>query len=48
MIQKPVQNLTGSLPAFIIIVMLSQILWFFGIHGTYTVLPIFMPIWMGY
>lgn len=48
MIQTPVQNLTGSLPAFIIIVILSQVLWFFGIHGTYTVLPIFMPIWMGY
>lgn len=48
MIQTPVQNLTGSLPAFIIIVLLAQILWFFGVHGSYTVLPIFMPIWMGY
>ena len=31
-----------------IAVILSQVLWFFGIHGSYTMLPIFMPIWLGY
>lgn len=48
LLQTPLQNLTSSLPAFIIIVVLAQILWFFGVHGSMTVLPIFMPIWMGY
>lgn len=48
MLQAPLQNLASSLPTFIIIVLLSQVLWFFGVHGTYTVLPIFMPIWIGY
>ncbi|ERK29835.1 PTS sugar transporter subunit IIC [Clostridium intestinale] len=48
LLQIPLQNLASSLPTFIILVLLSQILWFFGVHGTYTVLPIFMPIWMGY
>lgn len=47
-LQIPLQNLTGSLPAFIIIVLVAQMLWFFGIHGSYTVLPIFIPIWIGY
>lgn len=47
-LQTPLQNLASSLPTFIIILMLAQILWFFGVHGSYTVLPIFMPIWMGY
>jgi PTS system cellobiose-specific IIC component len=48
LLQIPLQNLASSLPTFVILVLLSQILWFFGVHGTYTVLPIFMPIWMGY
>lgn len=47
-IQTPLQNLTGSLPAFIICLLIAQLLWFFGVHGSFTVLPIFMPIWMGY
>lgn len=48
MLQTPLQNLASSLPTFIIIVLVSQLLWFFGVHGSYTVLPIFIPIWMGY
>lgn len=48
LLQTPLSVLTGSLPAFMIAVSLSQVLWFFGIHGSYTILPIFMPIWMGY
>jgi PTS system cellobiose-specific IIC component len=47
-LQTPLQHLTGSLPAFILIVLISQLLWFFGVHGSYTVLPIFLPIWLGY
>lgn len=48
LLQKPISSLTGSLPAFIIAVLFSQVLWFFGIHGSYTILPIFMPIWFGF
>lgn len=48
MLQTPLQHLAGNLTTFVIIVMLSQILWFFGIHGGYTVLPIFIPIWLSY
>lgn len=47
-LQYPIQQLTNSVPAMIIIVFLSQLLWFFGIHGPMTVLPIFIPIWIGY
>ena len=47
-LQVPLQNLTGSLATFIIILLVAQLLWFFGIHGSYTVLPILMPIWIGY
>lgn len=48
LLQKPISSLTGSLPAFLIAVVFSQLLWFFGVHGSYTILPIFMPIWFGF
>ena len=44
----PLQSLTGNLPAFIIIILIAQLLWFFGIHGSMTVLPILFPIWLSY
>ena len=47
-IQTPLQSLTGNLPAFIIIILIAQLLWFFGIHGSMTVLPILFPIWLSY
>ncbi len=47
-LQKPIQTLTGNLPAFLILILISQMLWFFGIHGSMTVLPILMPIFIGY
>ncbi|KRL14500.1 PTS sugar transporter subunit IIC [Schleiferilactobacillus perolens] len=47
-LQTPIENLTGSLPSFIILIILAQLLWFFGIHGSFTILPILMPIWIGY
>lgn len=47
-IQIPLQSLVGSLPAFLLLLVISQLLWFFGIHGSQTVLPILMPIWLGY
>ncbi|BDR58949.1 PTS sugar transporter subunit IIC [Xylocopilactobacillus apicola] len=48
MLQKPIEALTGSLPAFIILILIAQLLWFFGIHGSFTILPILMPIWISY
>lgn len=48
LIQTPLQQLTGNLPAFLICILIAQLLWFFGIHGSMTVLPILFPIWLGY
>lgn len=47
-LQTPIANITGSLPGFIILLLLAQILWFFGVHGSYTVLGILYPIWFTY
>lgn len=48
MLQTPIQSLTGSLPAFLTLILISQILWFFGVHGSMTVLPILFPVFLGY
>ncbi|MCD5161572.1 PTS sugar transporter subunit IIC [Enterococcus casseliflavus] len=48
LLQEPLQRLTGSLTAFLILILISNLLWFFGIHGSMTVLPILMPIFLGY
>lgn len=45
-IQQPLKNLGGSLGAVIILSIVQQVLWFFGIHGTNVIMPIVMPIWM--
>jgi len=47
-LQTPLANVTGSLPGFIVLVLLAQVLWFFGVHGSYTVLAILYPIWFTY
>lgn len=47
-LQIPLANITGSLPGFLILLLLAQILWFFGVHGSYTVLGILYPIWFTY
>ncbi|WP_286209470.1 PTS sugar transporter subunit IIC [Dubosiella newyorkensis] len=47
-IQTPLQALTSSLPAFLLLILIAQILWFFGVHGSYSVLPILFPLWIGY
>lgn len=47
-LQTPLANVTGSLPGFIILMLLAQVLWFFGVHGSYTVLGILYPIWFTY
>lgn len=45
-LQTPLQNIGGSLPAMLIVVTLAQTLWFFGIHGTNVTNPIVTPIWL--
>lgn len=45
-IQQPLKSLGGSLGAVIILSIVQQVLWFFGIHGTNVIMPIVMPIWM--
>lgn len=47
-IQTPLQHLTGNLPAFLLCILIAQLLWFFGIHGSMTVLPILFPIWLSF
>lgn len=47
-LQTPLQALTGSLPAFLILIFVANLLWFFGVHGSFTVLPILFPIFLGY
>ena len=48
LLQTPLAGLTGSLPGFITIIVVAQLLWFVGVHGSYTVLPILFPIWFSY
>ena len=43
LLQTPLANITGSLGGFIILLLLAQILWFFGVHGSYTVLAYPLP-----
>lgn len=45
-IQKPLQGLGGSLGAMCIFAIAAQLLWFFGIHGTNVIAPIYTPIWL--
>lgn len=45
-IQTPLKNIGGSIWAMILVTLLMQLLWFFGIHGTNVINPIVMPIWM--
>lgn len=47
-LQTPLANVTGSLPGFLVLLLLAQVLWFFGVHGSYTVLAILYPIWFTY
>jgi PTS system cellobiose-specific IIC component len=47
-IQTPLQSLTSSLPAFLLLLLIAQVLWFFGVHGSYSVLPILFPMWFAF
>lgn len=45
-IQTPLQKLGGSLGAMCLFTIVAQLLWFFGIHGTNVIAPIYTPIWL--
>lgn len=45
-LQQPLQGLGGSLWAMCIFTIVAQLLWFFGIHGTNVLSPIYTPIWL--
>lgn len=45
-IQAPLQNIGGSFWAMVLICLIEQLVWFFGIHGTNVITPIVVPIWM--
>lgn len=44
-LQTPLQNLGGNIGALIIVAVISQLLWAFGIHGTMVAFSVMMPIW---
>lgn len=44
LIQIPLQNIGGSFGAMLLVSILCQLFWFFGIHGM-AVLSVVMPIW---
>lgn len=46
LLQAPLQSLAGNMFSMIIIVILCQLLWFFGIHGSMTVLGVIFPLWI--
>lgn len=45
-LQQPLQGLGGSIVAIVIVALVTQMLWFFGIHGSNVVLPIVQSVWM--
>lgn len=45
-LQIPIQSLAGNMISMYIMVLLTQILWFFGIHGFATIAGIIYPIWI--
>lgn len=46
LLQIPLQNIGGNIGALIVIALVSQLLWAFGIHGTMIAFSVVMPIWM--
>lgn len=45
-VQIPLQGLGGNIWAMCLFALAAQTLWFFGIHGTNVVGPLYAPIWM--
>ena len=46
MIQQPLTSLGGTWYAMIICVFITNLLWWFGIHGSIVVLSVMSPIWL--
>lgn len=46
LLQLPLQFLAGNMISMYIMVLITQILWFFGIHGFATIAGIIYPIWI--
>ncbi len=44
-IQKPLLQLSQGYPAVLLITILTQVLWFFGLHGMNILAPIYESIW---
>lgn len=44
-IQKPLTGLSSSLPATLLALFLTQMLWFFGLHGQVIINSVLDPIW---
>ena len=45
-LQQPLTSLGGTFGGLLVVAVLSQVLWFFGIHGSMVVLSVMLPIWM--
>jgi PTS system cellobiose-specific IIC component len=45
-LQVPLTHLGGSIWAMLLVAMIGQILWLFGIHGSMVVFSVMMPIWL--
>ncbi len=45
MIQAPLMGLSQGLPAVIIVTFVTQVLWFFGLHGMLVLTPIYESLW---
>ncbi len=45
-LQTPLQSLSGNIGALIVVALVSQVLWAFGIHGSMVAFSVMMPIWM--
>ncbi|MGH1831600.1 PTS transporter subunit EIIC [Enterococcus gilvus] len=45
-IQEPLKGVGGSIAAMILLSLLQQVLWFFGIHGTNVIMPLVTPLWL--
>lgn len=45
-LQQPFTNVGGSFTAMIVVTIVAQTLWFFGIHGTNITMPFVQAIWL--
>lgn len=46
LLQLPLKHVGGTITAMIIVSIIQEIIWFFGIHGTNVIMPIVTPIWL--